>query len=212
MNIYYEGKVTQNDLYKILSFGAKQQPVASAVLYGGVVLFAALIGASLWRGFFTPAMVIPFMFFLLFAVYFFWTPYLGARRVFRNLEYIHHPINGWITGETVSVNSTRQEATLPWNKYRMARRASDLILLYQNENNFHFFPRMWFENDADWREFTAEIDRRIAERSLADAGSKGGAVLGSARVSRGAVLGGCVLPAALLIGSLVVAIWKGALR
>jgi hypothetical protein len=173
MEISFSGSVSQEELAVIVRQIAPVKKMNVAIGLGLMALMnLAVFGTALQKG---PAVIwsdqlivtIPFavgvVAFLLMVLL---LPALTAQTAFRQNQAISKRMWGSASAEQIVLNSGPSKVELGWAAYPSARLYPELVLLYQGNHGANFFPRSFFETEADWLAFRELVLQNVPHHSI----------------------------------------------
>ncbi len=178
IEINFSGSLTPDELAFIFRQGS---PVKRWFVIGwgaavGLLLIAILAGGirsgfnAEWLS--ANAFLLPLAFgVLFFGLFFYLSPSLSARRVFQN-PIMRQVQQGTVTPERIAYRAPGPYRELKWSLYRSASLYPGLVLLYQTNDTFNYFPRKYFESEEDWRAFRKLVHQKVPHRLEFEAPSR----------------------------------------
>lgn len=86
---------------------------------------------------------------------------LQWRRTYTKSPYLHQPLVGSVSSDTLVVEGVTGRTEMRWNQFVQIKDGKDFILLYHAPNLFNILACEFFESDAAW-----EITRKFAMRGV----------------------------------------------
>jgi hypothetical protein len=162
MEIRYAGTLRPDEWGRVLALHHRQTPAGLA--WRGAVLVLIVIGAAV-----SPRLGDGqrFVLFLLGVAAIlvtrpFWIRF-AARLGYRQSRDAFQPITGIASEDGLSVASGNVRTEIGWAQFTSRRSGEDLTLLYQSPRCFNYFPRRFFESDADWSDFNELTERQVGQ-------------------------------------------------
>ena len=98
---------------------------------------------------------------LYFGLFFYLSPSLSARRAFRQNPGFGAEQRGAVTPEQIAYRAPGPPRELKWKQFKSASLYPGLVLLYQDNKTFNYFPRKFFASEEDWRAFRKLVRQRV---------------------------------------------------
>ena len=101
---------------------------------------------------------------LYFGLFFYLSPSLSARRAFKQNPHFAEPLAGTAGPEWIAFEAPGPRSELRWNLFKSASLFPGLVLLYQTNSTFNYFPRKFFQSEADWQAFRTLVHQKVPHR------------------------------------------------
>ncbi len=171
--ILFSGQLTQDELtfaYRMATRLKKWYFIAYWIALAGV-------GAFFLYMFFTfhylGCLPYPLIFLLFIGMSYYFTPALMAKRLFGQDSDFNYPLSGVISEDGLSIQSSRTQTQIQWGLIKLARLSPGNVILNLANNAFYTFPRKFFANEVDWKDFRSLVEQKVGtkENFVKDPGS-----------------------------------------
>jgi hypothetical protein len=169
MEIPFKGQITQAGLVSIYNLAYKSRRWLAYVfgplfvIFLGIFVFTWVTG-SVFNGY----MLGDLIFSGLIAGGALLEPPISARRIYQNQSEMRGILSGTIDGEGILLKTILLTQKFKWNSYNKIVRDGNVVVLYQKNGRFNFFPRSSFRSDRDWQMFGSILDSKVEKGELKD--------------------------------------------
>jgi hypothetical protein len=178
LEIPFKGQITQAELVSIYTLAYKGRRWLTYVFGPLFVIFLGIFiysgGKVSTNGFLLGDLI----FSGLIAGGALWEPSITARRIYQNQSEMRDLFTGTIDGEGISLKTLLLTQKFKWGDYNKIVRDRSLVILYQKNSKFNFFPRPWFSSDQDWQKFLSIVDSKVEKGELKDLTGRADPTLG----------------------------------
>jgi hypothetical protein len=166
MEIPFKGQITQAELVSIYNLAYKGRRWLTYIFGPLFVIFLGIFiysgGKVTTNGF----LLGDLLFSALIAGGVLWEPPISARRIYQNQSEMRGIFSGTIDGEGISLKTILLTQKFKWGDYTKTVRDRNVVVLYQKNGRFNFFPRAWFSSDQDWQKFLSIVDSQVEKGEL----------------------------------------------
>lgn len=107
------------------------------------------------------------LFLILIFAYPLWAP-LTAGYAYASNKSLQGVVTGAITETSIRLRTSEARSELKWTLFTRMKESQDIVLLYQNNYNYHYFPKKFFASDADWQSFRDLAARQTRQKPKVD--------------------------------------------
>ncbi|HEY52943.1 MAG TPA: YcxB family protein [Caldilineae bacterium] len=163
MDIPIQGQYTADDFKKAMAVHLAMPRILAILII--IVLFL-LVQISFYKADnFTSGFIasIPFLLMATLFTYPLLLPRLQEENLKKN-PLVQHPMSGKVSDDAIRWTVDGIETVLAWEAVTQYQLVADLALLYQESGGFIPFPRHIFASDADWEQFSQQIQQHAPEK------------------------------------------------
>ncbi len=159
--IIFSGQLTKDELavaYRMAAKLKKWHFIGYWIALAGV---GAMFLYMLFTFHYLGCLPYPLILILFIGMSFYFTPALTAKRLFGHDSDFNHPISGVISEDGLSIQSSRTQAQIQWGLIKLARLSPGNVILNLANNAFYVFPRKFFANEVDWKNFCSLVEQKV---------------------------------------------------
>ena len=162
MEILYGGTVGKEELIQVmkLHYRLTWSNALSTIVLPLMIAAVFIVSMIATRQLIPPLLIFPAIA-ILAVVFRLAQPYLSARNMAKNGSGAASRLSGKVSGQGITLQTPNATSELQWTLYSRSRSSADLVLLYQQNNWFNYFPRRFFQSDGDWERFLHLVAQKI---------------------------------------------------